>query len=165
MRVDELVIVEEKINRRKNRTSKLNVTNATEDEEREDKLEEEKPKSKIVKRPNVFPISKITKEFYGQPTLTKEQMQKIKERIRSYEKRDEDKIKTDKAKNDFESVIYALRDWLGDESNQPFVKADDNDSLMNKLREEEDWLLEGEGDNANVTEYIKRFADLNSRFN
>ena len=40
-----------------------------------------------------------------------------KERIRAHERRDEDKVKTDKAKNDFEGVIYALRDWLNDESN------------------------------------------------
>jgi hypothetical protein len=46
---------------------------------------------------------------------------KARERMRSYEKRDEDKIKTDKTKNDFESVIYAMRGWLNEEENNPYV--------------------------------------------
>jgi hypothetical protein len=35
--------------------------------------------------------------------------------MKFFEKRDESKIKTDKAKNDFESIIYSLRSWLNDD--------------------------------------------------
>ena len=38
-----------------------------------------------------------------------------KERLRWFEKRDEDKIKTDKAKNDYESIIYAMREWVSED--------------------------------------------------
>ena len=38
-----------------------------------------------------------------------------RDRLKLLEKRDETKIKTDKAKNDFESVIYAMRDWVNDD--------------------------------------------------
>ena len=41
--------------------------------------------------------------------------------MRWLEKRDEDKFKTEKAKNDFETVIYALRDWVNEDENVPFV--------------------------------------------
>lgn len=34
--------------------------------------------------------------------------------MRWFEKRDEEKAKTDKAKNDFESVIYAMRSWVSE---------------------------------------------------
>jgi hypothetical protein len=44
--------------------------------------------------------------------MTAEQIKAAKDRLKAYEKRDEDKAKTDKAKNDFESVIYAMRDWI-----------------------------------------------------
>lgn len=87
----------------------------------------------------------------------------IRERIRSYERRDDDKVRTDKAKNDFESVIYALRDWLYDDNNQAFVKSAENDELITKLGQEEEWLVDGEGDSANATEYQKRYFDLNSK--
>ena len=80
-------------------------------------------------------------------------MNTIRERIRSYERRDEEKVKTDKAKNDFESIIYALRDWLNEDSNQAFVKSEENDALITKLSQEEDWLVDGDGDAANATEY------------
>jgi hypothetical protein len=41
-------------------------------------------------------------------------MQKAKDRLRYFEKRDEEKARTDKAKNDFESIIYAMRDWVSE---------------------------------------------------
>jgi hypothetical protein len=34
--------------------------------------------------------------------------------LRWFEKRDEEKAKIDKAKNDFETVIYDMRDWVSD---------------------------------------------------
>ena len=45
--------------------------------------------------------------------------------MRSLEKRDEEKVRTDKAKNDFESVIYSMRDWLNDEENNPYIVEDE----------------------------------------
>ena len=73
-------------------------------------------------------------------------------------------MKTDKAKNDFESVIYALRDWITDESNNPYVPSSEVDELQSKLMKEEDWLLEGEGEHASYSEYNKRYTDLNNKF-
>lgn len=91
-------------------------------------------------------------------------MSKAKERMRAFEKRDEDKMKTDKAKNDFESVIYAMRDWLSEDNNLPFVAPGESDSLMTQLYKEEEWLLDGEGEHASYSEYNKRFQDLNNKF-
>ena len=81
--------------------------------------------------------------------------------MRWYEKRDEDKVKTDKAKNDFESVIYSMRDWLNEDENNPYIPQGETETLLNRLSKEEDWLLEGEGDTATYKEYEQRFGELN----
>ena len=49
-------------------------------------------------------------------------MKKASDRLKAFDKRDSDKIKTDKAKNDFESIIYALREWVNDDQNQAFIE-------------------------------------------
>jgi len=48
-------------------------------------------------------------------------MQKAKDRLRALEKRDEEKVRTDKAKNDFESIIYSFRDFLNEDENLPYI--------------------------------------------
>ena len=117
------------------------------------------------KRPHNYPLGNIGKEFKGLQTLSKEQLKTIKDRMRWYDKRDEDKIKTDKAKNDFESVIYSMRDWLNEDENNPYIPQGETETLLNKLSKEEDWLLEGEGETATHKEYESRFGDLNKILN
>lgn len=63
-----------------------------------------------------------------------------------YKKRDEDKIKTDIAKNDFESMIYKLKDWLRDEDNEKYVKEEDREEYMTRLTDMEDWLYDDGAD-------------------
>lgn len=45
--------------------------------------------------------------------------------MKYFEKRDEDKLKTDKAKNEFESIIYSFRGWLNEDSNAPYFEKSD----------------------------------------
>jgi hypothetical protein len=68
-------------------------------------------------------LNRIDKVIYGPASLTKEQIQKAKDRLRWYERRDEEHARTDKAKNDFESIIYAMRSWISDypEEHMPFI--------------------------------------------
>ena len=40
--------------------------------EKEKEEVEAKPAKKLKIRPNVFPLSKINKQFYGKPSLTKD---------------------------------------------------------------------------------------------
>jgi len=54
--------------------------------------------------------------------LTEDQIRKANNRLKWYKKRDEDKIKTDVAKNDFEAMIYKMREWLREEENEPYVE-------------------------------------------
>ena len=69
--------------------------------------------------------------------LTFEQHQKAAKRLRWYQERDSEKIRTDKAKNDFESVIYAFRDWLRDDDNVPFVGEKQAETHIEALGQEE----------------------------
>jgi hypothetical protein len=80
-----------------------------------------------------------------------------------YKKRDEEKIKTDKAMNDFESQIYKMRSWLRDEDNEEFVLLEEREAQIEKMNEHEDWLYE-DGANANFTTYSKKEKEILKKF-
>jgi hypothetical protein len=80
-----------------------------------------------------------------------------------YSKRDDDKIKTDIARNDFESMIYKLRDWYRDEDNAPYVEESSVEERIEKLTEQEDWLYE-DGADANYTVYEEKHKELQKEF-
>ena len=84
--------------------------------------------------------------------LNNDQMRAAKSRLRWYEQRDSDKIKTDKAKNDYESMIYKLREWLREDENAPYVQEALKESRIEQLSEQEDWLYD-EGSALNYTVY------------
>ena len=86
--------------------------------------------------------------------MTEDQLRVGKARLKWYKERDEDKIKTDIAKNDFESMIYKLKDWLREEENWPYIKEDARESYMERHSEMEDWLYE-DGADMNYTIKIK----------
>jgi hypothetical protein len=54
--------------------------------------------------------------------LTKDQLKLASQRLRWYKNRDDTKIKTDSARNAFETYIYKLREWLREDDNAPYVK-------------------------------------------
>jgi hypothetical protein len=60
-------------------------------------------------------------------------------------------------------VIYALRDWINEDENVPFVGASKIEDMLEILRAAENWLEE-DGYNAKYSEYISRFSELNSKF-
>jgi len=106
----------------------------------------------------------ITVEQVRKPAqLSMELMRQAKTRLRWYEQRDSDKIKTDKAKNDFESMIYKLREWLREDENAPYIEEDKKDATIEKLTEQEDWLYE-DGSNENYTVYQDLHKNLSAQF-
>jgi hypothetical protein len=54
-----------------------------------------------------------------------------------------------------------MRDWINEDSNKPFIPSEDVDGLLIKLSEEEEWLMDGEGDKASYLEYHKRYNSIN----
>ena len=54
--------------------------------------------------------------------MSEPQMKIAKNRMKWYKDRDEDKIKTDEAKNNFESLVYQFRSWLREEENEVYVE-------------------------------------------
>jgi len=63
------------------------------------------------------------------------------------------------AKNDFESMIYKLRDWLREDENQVYVQEAKREALIEKLAEHEDWLYEA-GDDVNHTVFHEKYRKL-----
>lgn len=80
-----------------------------------------------------------------------------------YKSRDEDKIKTDEAKNNFEALVYEMRTWLRDEDNEAYVEEEPREAWIEKLNELEDWLYE-DGADANYTVYRKKREEINKDF-
>jgi hypothetical protein len=82
-----------------------------------------KPEKVQRKRTIPYTLNRIERSYHGAESLSKEQLQSAKDRLRWYERRDEERARTDKAKNDFESVIYAFRDWLTDypKEHMPYI--------------------------------------------
>ena len=95
--------------------------------------------------------------------LTKEGIQESKKRLKKYAKRDEDKIKTDVARNDFESMIYKMRSWLREDENAVYVEAETLDERIENLTAMEDWLYE-DGASANHTVYDEKHKELAKEF-
>jgi len=73
-------------------------------------------------------------------------------------------VRTDKAKNDFEGVIYAMREWVNEDTNIPYVGVEKQEEILKNLTDNEDWLLEGEGEHATYIEYNQKYYELNSVF-
>lgn len=83
--------------------------------------------------------------------------------MRALEKRDEDKLKNEDAKNTFETIIYAFRGWLNDDDNSAYVEEKDKDAHLETTQKEEDWLYE-DGSDAGYKVYQERTYDMKSKF-
>ncbi len=128
------------------------------------------PEKILKKRSIPYSLNRIDRVNHGSlPFMTREAIQKSKDRLRWYERKDEERTRTDKAKNDFESVIYAMREWLTDngDKHRHYLGADPaeaEEQMLAKLSESEEWLLDGEGEHATYVEYTEKYNDLNGIF-
>ena len=66
--------------------------------------------------------------------------------------------------NDFESLIYEIREWVQEDAHQIYLTQEEQDTTLSSLMEAEDWLLYGEGDTASASEFTKRRNELNKPF-
>jgi hypothetical protein len=87
-----------------------------------------------------------------------------KARMKWYKQRDEDKIKTDIAKNDFEAMIYKLKDFLNEDENHKYVDEAKRLIYIEQLSELEDWLYD-EGADMNYTVYDNKAKNLTNDYN
>ena len=105
-----------------NDTSSSNDTSTANSTE-ETAKQQQQPEKVQKKRTIPYNLNRIERTVYGPASLTKEQIKEAKDRLRWFEKRDDEKARTDKAKNDFESVIYAMRAWVSEypEEHMPYI--------------------------------------------
>jgi hypoxia up-regulated 1 len=87
-----------------------------------------------------------------------------KSRLKWYTRRDENKIKTDEAKNNFESMIYTMRDWLREDENAPYVEESVSAAHIEQCTEWEDWLYD-EGSNLMYNVYEDMFKNMTKDLN
>lgn len=104
-----------------------------------------------IKVPHTFPCD-INENYHGIPVLSDEQMNEAKQRLKKLEQRDEDKLKTDEAKNEYEGLVYEVRAWLQEDENFPYMTEEAREDFVSRLYEAEDWLYD-EGDNVGYKVY------------
>lgn len=95
--------------------------------------------------------------------LSKDAKKEARSRIKALEKRDNDKLKTDEAKNTFESLIYEFRGWLNEEENHVYEQESTIEELIAKCNDNEDWLYEA-GDEVSYKEYQTKTYSMQGDF-
>lgn len=95
--------------------------------------------------------------------LSKENKKAAKDRIKALEKRDNDKFRTDEAKNTFESLIYEFRGWLNDDENQVYEEASEIEKLVDLCNSGEEWLYDA-GDEVGYKEYQTKGYELQTAY-
>lgn len=108
---------------------------------------------------SVIDIERIRKENQ----LTNDQLNQARQRLNWYKRRDENKIKTDSARNAFESRIYSFRSWLREDENEPYVEEATREELIEYLNDREEWLYE-DGANQNHTTYENMEKNLTKQY-
>lgn len=77
------------------------------------------------------------------------------------DKRDKVIIDTQKAKNEFEALIYSAREFALNEENQVYSTLAGIEELLVKLEKDENWLYE-EGYNEKLEVYLEKINSINS---
>lgn len=101
--------------------------------------------------------------LFGVKLLSKDAKKEARSRIKALEKRDNDKLKTDEAKNTFESLIYEFRSWLNEDENQVYEEESTIGDLIAKCNDNEDWLYEA-GAEVSYKEYQTKTYDMQGAF-
>lgn len=89
--------------------------------------------------PHAYPLLPKA-EFIEVRRLSTDAMKAAKDRIKALEKRDNDKYKTDEAKNDYESLIYEFKDFLREDDNQIYESESEIEALLELCNDAQDWL-------------------------
>ena len=169
------------LEREKKKKEAKNANKTEEEKAQEEKKEEEEaeappanPKVKLsieFSRSGYLQLTKATvgikdrtlflhsKQARREAQLDDESMRTAKSRLKWYTKRDENKIKTDEAKNNFESMIYTMRDWLRDDENAAYVEEAASAAYIEQLTEWEDWLYD-EGSNLMYNVYEDMYKNM-----
>lgn len=95
--------------------------------------------------------------------LSKEAKKEAKSRIKALEKRDNDKLKTDEAKNEFESLIYEFKDWLNDDENSLYDSPNGIEDMIKECDKNMEWY-EDAGNEVGYKEYQTKAYSLSGDF-
>ncbi|TDZ67958.1 Hypoxia up-regulated protein 1 [Colletotrichum trifolii] len=102
----------------------------------------------------------FTLEKTGRPELTREELLKLKDRLKAFDGSDKARRLREEALNQLEGFTYKVRDLLESEDFISHSTAEERATLEKKSSEASDWLYE-EGTDASREELKKRFKELN----
>lgn len=151
--------------------SKTDEDSNAEEKKKDKKKKKKEPKfreeiqTKTKMSPHTFPVKKVMTTHIGSTQLNADQMKTAKQRLRNFDKRDEEKFKLDEAKNNFESILYSFRDWVQTEENIPFVGEERQEEILKEIMEHLDWLDYGDSDKASYKDFNEKYVSLRTEKN
>lgn len=117
---------------------------------------------------NTVPVRKTAKKqmklaevFIGHQPMSQEQKTQARLHLEELDHRDKVIIDTQKAKNDFEALIYSSREFATEEENQVYSTIQTIEELLVTLEKDENWLYE-EGYNEKYEVYMDKINQINS---
>ena len=114
----------------------------------------------VTKYRNITKPINYTETFMGHQPLSSDAKLRAVENLDSFETRDKIIQDTNKAKNDYETLIYSSRDWISDEDNQVYSLPDIIEEFNANLTAAENWLYE-DGFDETLEVYLDRIDDIN----
>lgn len=101
----------------------------------------------------------VTIEVAGTPSLSSERMEKLKDRIKAFEKSDRARVFREETMNNLEGFTYKVRDLLESEDFVAVSTEEERTALQNLASQTGEWLDE-DGADAPRDELSKRLKDL-----
>eukprot|EP01029_Cantina_marsupialis_P020441 TRINITY_DN4791_c0_g2_i1.p1 TRINITY_DN4791_c0_g2~~TRINITY_DN4791_c0_g2_i1.p1 ORF type:complete len:779 (-),score=402.19 TRINITY_DN4791_c0_g2_i1:119-2275(-) len=119
--------------------------------------------TKLVKKTKQLKLTHNQSDKCKVHWLTKEEFKTSARRLKDMEEAILARKRTQKAKNDVETAVYAMRSELWEDDVETVSTEDERDALRDYLEECEDWLYD-EGDNTTIEIYEAKNDELKDRF-
>ena len=117
---------------------------------------------------NTVPVPKLAKKqmkyteiYVGLKPLNTEQKIKASEHLAELDSRDKVIVDTQKAKNEFEALIYSSREFASNTDNHVYSTSTAIEEFLSILEKDENWLYE-EGYNEKLEVYKDKINEINS---
>ncbi|XP_076438403.1 hypoxia up-regulated protein 1-like isoform X9 [Babylonia areolata] len=111
----------------------------------EDKKEEKKEEPKKPAAPKTVVLKEnieASVEVKDMPDLSADKFKQARKRLEELQKKDQEKVALEKAKNELEGFIFDMQDKLSQDLYQACSKEEERESILQKLSEASDWLYE-----------------------
>ena len=149
-------IISESVEEASTSTASSTDSKATQTASEKAKAEE---KSKVPQKKKVTVYIDFTSEAIGTPSIDGTEFQRIKERMKAFDKSDKDRKRREEALNTLESYTYRVRDMIDNEGFIAVSTEKQRSELETKNKAASEWLY-GDGSDAKTADFKARLKEL-----